>query len=1011
LRYPRRKSSLIQDEFNQSTGEERYIMKNRKWVRARRIAVMVAAFGATMVSMPGPTYASVDTATVRGNVNAGAGAKEGVEVTAVNLEQGRSYKTTTRADGSYVLTGLAPGNYEIRVASGGKTETIAVHVGEDVSVDLSVAADVPDKIVIVGSAQRANVKTSEVSTVVSPEQMQNLPQVTRNFLSFADLAPGVRVNVSQANGQVSMQSGAQNQDNVNAFIDGVSQKNYILRNGITGMDSSRGNPFPQSAIAEYRVISQNYKAEYDQVSSAAINAVTKVGGNDLHGDVFWDHTTTEWSAISPYERSDRPNVKQDQYGFSLGGPIKRDAAHFFVAYEEKDINTPRSFQVQRQDFLTQHNLTNTPTVASLLAQQGSTTDKFTENLLLVKADAQLNESNRLIITSRIRRESDLVPEDTTKSTPGNQKDRKNDETRFDVKHELDLGDWFNEARFGYEDAPWNPHARSSTPMIRYIVSPTNAQNNSYEIAYTGGSPDAQYRNQKGKTIQDDLTYTGKADHTIKTGVSLKVLTFDMSGTSRAVDVLTELIDNTSGAVTVVQTDPAISPASANFKNRMFGTYVQDDWEVDKHLELNLGVRWDYEDNMLNNDYATPADRIAMLNALDSRRLTNDPTTGLPNIPPVLFPGQTVNQTYTQSLAKGGVNINDYISNGSSRKPFKGAVQPRLGFSYDLKGDKESVAFAGWGRAYDRKVANAALDELQQNAQSYGSTFLIKNDFKMPYTDQLSLGFRQRLGAWNSEIGYTNSRSHNQFTWSNGNRDPSGGFMKTDGSLQSPIDPLWNSNCVVVAGLTQPRCYGNLVLGDFNTEAKTQTVYLKADKPYTKESGWGVTVAYTLSDAKTTNKEWTNNDYNWTASKPGAGWFPSVDVERHRLVATGLTDSWLPYGTMLSGKLTLGSGLPYQITDCTAGWSHCVFHEGKSSAFRQFDIGISQNIPTSIGKIVLRGDILNVFNTTNYGSYDGWVGPSHTPPLNSFGGDNSHFGQANNISGPMRTVKLTLRYAF
>ena len=117
----------------------------------------------------------------------------------------------------------------------------------------------------------------------------------------------MRFDVDNA-GNVKVQSGAQSQDNINIFIDGVSQKNNILRGGGGALDSTRGNPFPQSAIAEYKVISQNYKAEFDQVSSAAITAVTKSGTNELHGEAFIDHTGAGLTAYSPKQRQTRRTV-------------------------------------------------------------------------------------------------------------------------------------------------------------------------------------------------------------------------------------------------------------------------------------------------------------------------------------------------------------------------------------------------------------------------------------------------------------------------------------------------------------------------------------------------------------------------------------------------------------------------------------------------------------------------------------------------------------------------------
>ncbi|RYF72419.1 MAG: hypothetical protein EOO39_12190, partial [Cytophagaceae bacterium] len=261
---------------------------------------------------------------------------------------------------------------------------------------------------------------------------------------------------------------------------------------------------------------------------------------------------------------------------------------------------------------------------------------------------------------------------------------------------------------------------------------------------------------------------------------------------------------------------AVPTASANFKNNQYGVYVQDDWKLTRQLELNLGVRWDYEDNMLNNDYATPADRVAALNGPDAR--TVDGITA------------PAGQTYAQSLAKGGINIADYISTGNSRKAFKGALAPRLGASYDVLGNKATVVYGGWGRSYDRKMANNALDELQKNASvGQGEIWLIRNDFKMPFADQMSLGVRQALGDWNMDVAVSKVHAKNQFIWFSGNRDPNGGFGNSNS-----VDPLWNG----------PNGYGTLVLGDFVGQNRATSLFLSLEKPYTQASGWTMTAAYT-----------------------------------------------------------------------------------------------------------------------------------------------------------------------
>src|SRR3546814_10448455 len=104
---------------------------------------------------------------------------------------------------------------------------------------------------------------------------------------------------------------------------------------MTGQDDSRGNPFPQAAIGEYKVITSNYKAEYDQISSAAVVAVTKSGTNEFRGSFFWDRTSESWREPSPIEedRGFKTEELTAQYGATFSGPIIRAKLHFFRSAE------------------------------------------------------------------------------------------------------------------------------------------------------------------------------------------------------------------------------------------------------------------------------------------------------------------------------------------------------------------------------------------------------------------------------------------------------------------------------------------------------------------------------------------------------------------------------------------------------------------------------------------------------------------------------------------------------
>jgi hypothetical protein len=204
----------------------------------------------------------------------------------------------------------------------------------------------------------------------------------------------------------------------------------------------------------------------------------------------------------------------------------------------------------------------------------------------------------------------------------------------------------------------------------------------------------------------------------------------------------------------------------------------------------------------------------------------------------------------------------------------------------------------------------------------------------------------------------------------------------------------------------------LLLGDFVTQQKTSTLYLRADKPYTAESGWALSATYTYSDAKTTHRDWNDDIFNWGYGKPGAtgGWNPSKLVERHRLVATAMTDKLLPWGLGLSGKLTVGSGLPRRVTACPTSWDVCGSFFGEPSSNTQLDLAVSKGFKVPGGELALRMDVLNVFNTVNWTQYDDWGGGPGNPQ-NAYGGDNANVDKRTGTSNPMRTYKFSLRYTF
>ena len=327
-----------------------------------RLLLASVATGAVALAAQ-PASAQTSTGNIRGRVSdAGGAAAAGATVVAVNAAIGQTLRATADAGGNYALNGLRPGTYEITFTGTGgasTTERVIVSIGQAATLDATLGgdaaapaqagdatADTPDagEIVVTGS-RLVETRTSEVATNISQAQIRILPQTDRNFLAFAALAPGVQYVDSETNRGI--QSGASTRAGVNVFIDGVSLKNQVLEGGVAGQQDSRGNPFGQLAVGEFRVLTQNFKAEYEQAGAAIVTAVTKSGTNEFHGEAFGQYTDRSLTTKSVFDKRDgnpEPEFKRKQYGLALGGPIIKDKLFFFGAYEGNDQD--RAFTVR-----------------------------------------------------------------------------------------------------------------------------------------------------------------------------------------------------------------------------------------------------------------------------------------------------------------------------------------------------------------------------------------------------------------------------------------------------------------------------------------------------------------------------------------------------------------------------------------------------------------------------------------------------------------------------------------
>jgi outer membrane receptor protein involved in Fe transport len=1018
-------------------------MKASIQLRKKLLASLISTAVIAVAGVPMVSWAQSANANLRGK------APPSATITAKNVATGAQRRTTANADGSYALVGLPPGTYTVD-AGAGTEQTVRLSVASTATLNLTQAAAAPAGAVnattltgvSVTATALTEVKTSEIGSTVSLHQINTTPQITRNFLEFADTVPGMAFNVE--NGKTSIKAGAQPAANVNVYIDGVGQKNYVHGGGISGQagpnhDGDVGNPFPQLAIGEYRVITSNYKAEYDQISSAAITAETKSGTNEFHGEVFNTFTSDRLRAETPAE-SDAHNKARGvsrEYGGAFGGPIITDKLHFFVTYEGKKFSTPTTTtgsghtynNVSYNDFLP----------ADAKAQLGPTALPFKENLYFGKIDWEPTDRDRFELSTKIRKETQIYGAGLTTAASANY-NYKNDDKRFDARWQHSADSWFNELLWTYESTLDTPTPITDAPATTYVW---NAPAPLDTVLMINGQDPRQYfeASQKGNGIQDNLTFndlTWHGDHVVKMGVKYKEVTLsDRDSATNANYFYNVSPDGTEATPYKVVFGKVNSglPLTAVSKNKQFGTYIQDDWSVNDKLTVNLGVRWDYEKSPQFLDYHTLQPIVDAINA-----------------PTYDFNGETINQSYAQSLAAGGININNYISTGHNRSAQKNEIQPRLGFSYDLNGDEEHVIFGGAGRAYDRNLFDVISLENSKNAlseptvdfenptaidgcgpgkangtscfvwdpkyldaanlQGLGSGVsevdMINNNIKSPYSDQFSLGMRNKLGDWNTSVTLARILQYDGIIGTLGNRYPNGKFYNYENFTNQ-----WGG--AGVPGI------GNLILFDNGKTTYNTQLLLSAEKPYTRESGWGMTIAYTHTHA-TQNRLYSDG---YAFDLPGIQYYPfqtSSAAPKHRLVMTGVVDA--PWGITVAGKLTLATPTPVSAIGCCNLWPNSVGVQGEMSAaypvvgipkgshflvggpifgYRDIDLQATKNFDLGRGMVLqLRFDALNVLNFKNYNdTIDNYTGAAYNPSYNRIG----------NILGVPRTYKLTADFRF
>jgi hypothetical protein len=946
--------------------------------------------------LPAGVSAQTSTASIRGTItDSSRVAIAGAEVVAVNPATGVQRSASTNDRGFYSLSGLTPATYQLTVrhiGSAPAVQQVQAQVGQTLTLDFRLAPTTVELQELVAAAPPVvETQSTENATNVTSAQIQNLPSSSRNFLDLAQLAPGVRVTPDRINGQnKSFASGALPADNINVFIDGQSFKNDITIGGVAAQDASRGNPFPRNAVQEFRVITNNFKAEYQKASSAIITAVTKSGGNEWEGSVFTGYQNKALVALDTFQLKSKhdptrttpfeePDYSRVLTGISGGGPLVRDKLFFFGSYEGN---------YQNRTGITQFRGDPATWPAPIQALQNEAhTSPFRSSLFFAKLSLNAGQDHLFELLGNVRKETDKrrfggQVGDVFRAFEAGENFR-NNVVDVGLKHTYFGHNWLNEALASFQWYQNNPN-----PFNFNLVGQDYT-----DIGRIGGADSRQDLTQRRLSFRNDWTYSGLqagGSHVIKIGANLDLLKYEMNKQLNENPIFT--FNNSNNFAFPVQAQLGVGNPLVDGNNSEVGIYVQDDWSPTPRILVNAGIRWDYESGMYNGDYVTPP---AVRDSL------------------ILLQGSLFIP----------IDVNRYTTDGTQRKAFKGAFQPRLGVSYALDEDRQTTVFAAGGIFYDRFGFNSFLDETYKrqhpnlffNFNSDGSggqimwqpsyfsrqglldlvasgfsppqeVFLVPNDLKPPKSYQVSGGVKRQFGPIFASATYTGIRGRNGFSyeWAN-----------------VTLDPATNNCCVSVA-----TPYQNILVGNNTVRTWYDGVEGRVDRPYRRSEnnyGWGAGLAYTLSWAYAEGGDLFSFP---TITSNFNDKHPIADDQRHRIVVNWVTDMPFAFGIQFSGVATFASGKPFktiQQSGVAGQTANLGFERGPW--FKNVDLRLRKDFPNFAGtRLGITADLFNVFNTQNLGGFNETF-------IESNGSQNPDFREASTVVSDPRRFQLGFQYDF
>jgi outer membrane receptor protein involved in Fe transport len=720
------------------------------------VTVLILAVGAL--------HAQSNSATIEGIVRDTSGAViPNVTIVALNVATGIEYRGRSNETGYFRISPVERGTYTLTVTAPNFADvtldnlTIDANAVRNVEVTMKVAGT-QAQVEVHANASVTDTTTSEVSSTIHPKEMMDLPINGRDFTRLALLTPGVNATYSNLSSLTFNGSNSELSGN-NFLLDGTDATN--IENNRPSAADERGPRLQTGSlegIEEFKVSQGNYSAEYGRAGGSVVQITSKSGTNGFNGDLFEFFRNNIFDARNFFDPSSLP-FHLNQFGGTLGGPIIRDKTFFFVNYEgsrerigETGVGTdPPASALVGLDPALQNLAATFPTPVSLLnpttgviRRTGSL--KSDENVFAVKLDHNFSANDRLSFRYSYN----------DGNVGGPAFALYNGYLGLDQVQNSDFLSQFYNVGYTHVFSP------SLVNEFRFGVNrkhydENNGGNGQYpEVTIGGynfiaGTLSQSLTNSHSIDFGDSVSWV-KGRHALRFGVSFRKPETTNSNNGFSTAAYTNLngfLNNQAGYAYVEPAQPSLT-----FLNWNTGYYAQDDWRVSDKLTLNLGLRYDY--NTVVGE--------------QNGRLGN-------------YVGGTGPNFVGGHFTTPGTPL---------YQPDRNNFAPRLGFAYNISGNGNTVIRGGFGVFYSittldtsetgisnppglgiflllpspgSPVSIPLPDPTKSGIPLALSPVAVSTNLRDGYTQQYSLNVQQKLGATTVlQVGYFGSGARHQLRY-------------------------------------------------------------------------------------------------------------------------------------------------------------------------------------------------------------------------------------------------------